>query len=684
MGQAYSLIMMGKVIVAFFVLYVIIPSRIIRFEKENCNFLDRLFISMIHCILITILVVYLLAYLNLYETFSIIGAYILIYLAIVWQRERNLSGLADAVGIKLVITILDMSEKGLKSVQELRAKVKYLIQSGMCRIREYSGIIRLNPLKAVFTVLVLSMAAYVRFHHAVTHFYLGTSDSYVVMTWTKYLGSNTVFNDGIYPYGIQAVFTVLHKVFFIDPYFITRFIGPLFGFLIVLSLYYVLKKNFQSTHLVLLAVFIYGTMTDSRLLIDTWRQISALPMEFAMVFFLPGLHYLNMFFKTTQDRYLYLAGECAALTVLIHPYVTVYLGVGYAIICALNFKTVFTFKVFKQMTAVMSAAIFIGFLPLLVALLQGQEFDESLGYAQSQVSAAPDGLSFLERLSSFREVNPLILIFLFSALILLAGYVYLFKIRKDHKKEDIYTEFKNGLVFILIGLVFYILLRAKSFGLPQIMDARRIGIFFSLFMITVFALLFLLFDFFIKRKKLNTIIKSLYCLVIVALIWQFTTNAIPQGDQMEYDEAAYNYINIRRYERALNWTIIAPVEQYQQSLGSGWHYEIWKFIQIISDPKSEELKIPTDLIFLFVEKIPLRTNEKISINDAQKEFPEIPVLSSKIYDDGENRRIIEAKAYYWAQEYMRKNDKMTVYFENEKFIVYKLEQDGANPLNLLD
>lgn len=684
MSQAYSLIMMGKVIVAFFVLYVIIPARIIRFEKENSNLLDRLFISMIHCTLLTILVVYLLAYLNLYETFSIIGAYILIYLAVVWQRERNLSGLADAVGIKLVITILDMSEKGLRSVKELRSKVNSLVQSGICRIREYLSIIRLNPFKAVFTVLVLSIAAYVRFHHAVTHFYLGTSDSYVVMTWTKYLGSNTVFNDGIYPYGIQAVFTVLHKLFFIDPYFIARFIGPLFGFLIVLSLYYVLKRNFQNTHLVLLAVFIYGTLTDSRLLIDTWRQISALPMEFAMVFFLPGIHYLNMFFKTAQDRYLYFAGECAALTVLIHPYVTVYLGIAYAIICVLNFRTVFTSKVFKQMAAVMSAAIIIGLSPLLVALLQGQEFDESLGYAQSQVSVASDGLGFFERLSGFREANPFILIFLFSALILLAGYIYLFKIKKDNKKGDIFTEFKNSLIFILIGLTFYILLRSKNLGLPQIMDARRIGIFFSLFMITVFSLLMLFFDFFLKKRKLNTITKSLYCLVIVMLIWQFTTNAVPQGDQMEYDEAAYNYINIRRYERALNWTIIAPVEQYQQSLGSGWHYEIWKFIQIMSDPKSEELRIPTDVIFLFVEKIPLRTNEKISINDAQKKFPETPDLSSKIYDDGESRRIIEAKAYYWAQEYMQKNDNMTVYFENEKFIVYKLEQDGANPLNLLN
>lgn len=680
MSQLYSLAMMIKIIFVFFVLYSFIPAQIIRFEKESRDMLDKVFISMVHCTLITIIIVYFLAFIKLYETISIIAAYIITYFIIIWFRNRTLSGLADAAGLKIIITLLDLSEKRLGLIIQLKRRFRYILKRSFRDAKKYLKYIFLNPFGGILSIVALLIAAYIRFHHSMTHFYLGASDSYVVLAWAKYLGSNDVFKEGIYPYGIEAIISALHKVFLIDPYYITRFIGPLAGFLIVLSVYYVVKKNFNNMHLVLLAVFIYGTVNDSRLLGDTWRQISALPMEYAIIFFLPGLHFMNLFYKTSKNSYLFLAGECVALTLLIHPYVTVFLGISYIIVTLLNIRSFLNLKVFKKIALVMSGSIFLGVLPMLIAMLQGKKFHSTLGYIQEQVTKAPvDDLGFFERISRFQETNPFVLIPFVVILMLLFVYI----IRRMIKKDNM-DDMQKSLIFILTALAFYVLLRARSLGLPLVMDVGRIGIFLSMVMIIVFSLSALIFDYLISNKLVNRFLKSVYCILVIFFICRYTAwGTAHKGFQMEYDEAVYNYVNIKRNESALKWTIISPVEQYQQVLGYGWHFELWEFVYALSDPDKNKLTIPTDYIFLFIEKIPLRTKETITIEDAQKDFPEIPKLVSGIYMNRESRRILEAKAYYWAQDFMQKHNNMTIYFENERFIVYKIEQDGEKPLNLL-
>ncbi len=141
-------------------------------------------------------------------------------------------------------------------------------------------------------------------------------------------------------------------------------------------------------------------------------------------------------------------------------------------------------------------------------------------------------------------------------------------------------------------------------------------------------------------------------------------------------------MKIKKEFPILNWTIISPVEQYQQSFGYGWHYNLWEFVQDVIEDAKEEVKIPTDYVFLFVEKYPLNSTQRINEQDSAEKFPIITGQLDKYYTEYNNRRIIEAKAYYWAEEYIKEHDFMKVYMDTEVMTVYMIKQDGEKPYNL--
>jgi len=156
---------------------------------------------------------------------------------------------------------------------------------------------------------------------------------------------------------------------------------------------------------------------------------------------------------------------------------------------------------------------------------------------------------------------------------------------------------------------------------------------------------------------------------------------VPVGNQQEYDDAVSAYFEIKRDYPRHDWTIISPVEQYNQSLGYGWHYELWEFVRLMSDNKS--LVIPTSYVFLFVEKKPFLSKQLLDVKDAQKPFTAIYENPTMYYTEVDSRRILEAKAYVWAEKYMKSHDNMKIFIENDLMKIYVIEQDTKKKVDLL-
>ncbi len=675
----YSLGILAKLILVFLLLYAVLPVKALKNKITSTFTIEKFFIGFVHANFITIMIVHFLSFIKIYEFFSLIFCYYAVYILYKWLNSKYITKenkpILNIIFLDKYYEILDMydSPKGLR--KELSGRLKSSFLAFLDSIRNKFKSFISNPLNSIALLIILAVGAYIRFHHSINHLYLGASDSYVHLAWVKYLGNNDIYKDGIYPYGYHAIISAINKIFFIDPYFIVRFIGAMEGIIILLSIYYLVKVSFNNKPWlawVSLGLYVAGL----QLPIDVWRQVSALPQEYAIIFFLPGMHSFRMYLKDDSKHYFILSLECFAITLLVHPYVTVFLAIGYIITYLVYYERFLNFRFVLKTFIGMALAGFVGILPLIVGAILGMEFHGSLGYIQ-RVAELPDKISLSEILrfnepsSALKLLIPIIMIFILILILIRL------KLRKNMLNEK--EKFRIILIFILLAITFYLLYRAPYLGLPVLMDINRIGIFLSIVVVIIFVMPFIILDFFGIKKAINMILHSLIIAGLCLITVSYSKITIPQGFQLEYDEAVYNYVTIKRDYQYLNWTIISPVEQYQQSLGYGWHYNLWELVKKLED--GEDLTFPTDYVFIFVEKKPLWSDEYVSEEYAKQGFPEEQEESVQYYYGG-NRIIIQSIAYYWAESFMQNNDNMKIYFDNDIFRVYVIEQDWTNPVVL--
>lgn len=669
----------SRVAITFFLLYAFIPSKIIRFDEKQAGLdgMDKFFISLIQANFVTIVLIHLLAAIRIYETFSLVLGYIavvFIYFKII-TRVRKKDSLEDKANP--IARALDSMDSNGGAWNAVKNKIKARFKKTLSTLK--SGMVRFikNPIPAVLVAVFFAFGAFVRFSHSFSHLYYGASDAYVHLAWVKYIGNNVLYADGVYPLGYNMIISALEKIFFTDPHTIIRFIGGIGGFLIILSIYYVLRKYFKSSVIpALIGVAVYVATTE--LPVNVWRQMSALPLEYAMIFMLPGMHFLLTYFRTKENKFLYLAAQVLALTLLIHLYVSVFLVIGYLAVCIFYLPRFFSFKLLGKFAGVMTGAAVIGLLPIGAGLLSGIEMhgpsiDFILESAGRDPQARFNPFGYIESETGFLVMLAALL---FAVIISLVG---LFYNKKDNRQKAL-----AGLAFAFTTLFVYIQYRSEEFGVPSLMETSRTGIFLGLLAAFTIAVAIGLLDIIPVHKIIKSILKAVAGITVFVLTVNISAlGTLPEGAKLEYDEAAYSYMEIKKGYPALNWTIVSPVEQYPQVIGHGWHYELWEFVMDVTEEKPNELKIPTDYVFWFVEKYPLNSEVRITMEDALQPFPEITENLDDFYTVAEKRRIIQARAYFWLEDYMEKNDNVVIYRDTEHMRIYKLVQDGSNPINLV-
>lgn len=247
--------------------------------------------------------------------------------------------------------------------------------------------------------------------------------------------------------------------------------------------------------------------------------------------------------------------------------------------------------------------------------------------------------------------------------------------------------------YIMIGLGYNFLLLAMTafpqLGLPSIVDNGRLSIFFSYTALVCFSqaadgILVLMGKFIPWTKPLQFIsmILALGAVGYTVSPGQLRVRDV-SASELQTDGAALCVFDIMENYPYQKWTIVSCNEERNMVSPVAWHYEAADFLWDIEDyGTAEKIYIPTQYVFFFVEKNVLNYALEPEFTQldghvsAEWASYDLPWRNQLDHYSGTNRIIINSRLYYWAQEYMeRYPNEMKIYYEDEDFVCYFIEQN---------
>ena len=159
------------------------------------------------------------------------------------------------------------------------------------------------------------------------------------------------------------------------------------------------------------------------------------------------------------------------------------------------------------------------------------------------------------------------------------------------------------------------------------------------------------------------------------------------SEMLETDGAVYCLGKIIKENEDKTWTILSANDELRMIDNHGYHYETLELLKEMKSYPESRITIPTKYIYVYVEKIPVDytveyegSGQRISREGAAETLPQ---FSGIVSYTGRYRWIIMSKMYYWAEEFRKLfPEDMSIYYEDEEFICYKLVQNTSNLYNL--
>lgn len=231
-----------------------------------------------------------------------------------------------------------------------------------------------------------------------------------------------------------------------------------------------------------------------------------------------------------------------------------------------------------------------------------------------------------------------------------------------------------------------VMMAARAFGLPPLMDSNRGSIYFAYSLAIVASFLvdavLALCCLPLKRKVIMNVL-SLVCLALaIGYLWQNDRLKKPRDTRAQImNENIVCLTNIIKGEKDYTWTIVSANDETQMGIDHGYHYETIVFLEEMEGAESDDMiRIPTEKVYFFIEKYPVdysiryaESGQSISEEGAARPLPANNGI--RMYQ-GEKRWIVMSRMFYWAQEFQRMYpNEMDVYFETDQFICYRIEQN---------
>lgn len=342
-----------------------------------------------------------------------------------------------------------------------------------------------------------------------------------------------------------------------------------------------------------------------------------------------------------------------------------------------------------------------------VSDLPSAQENESGGQTQTETTApAVPKVSFGEKIrkipgkakNALSEMSSRILEFIIKLDVKNIGYMILASFALLLLLGFIFCVFRQpgyGAMLMSMGFCMWIvtiLLCANVFGLPPLMDGARCSIYYVyLLSAALTALADGLLYMVLPLRKLRLVRNAVSLAVAAAvLMGMFQNHMIKQSDFSSgfvMNGAITCLSNIIHENEDKTWTIVSANDETQMGLDHGWHYETITFLRGMETlEKNTKVIIPTKTVYFFIEKIPgdyavsyAKSGQSISRKGASRSLPNVGGIG--MYQ-GEGRWIVMSRMYYWAQAFMELYpNEMKVYYEDNKFICYKIEQNMYHQYN---
>ena len=336
-----------------------------------------------------------------------------------------------------------------------------------------------------------------------------------------------------------------------------------------------------------------------------------------------------------------------------------------------------------------------------VSDLPSAQENESGGQTQTETTApAVPKVSFGEKIrkipgkakNALSEMSSRILEFIIKLDVKNIGYMILASFALLLLLGLVFCIFRQpgyGAMLMSMGFCMWIvtiLLCAGVFGLPPLMDGARCSIYYVyLLSAALTALADGLLYMVLPLRKLRLVRNAVSLAVAAAvLMGMFQNHMIKQSDFSSgfvMNGVITCLSNIIHENEDKTWTIVSANDETQMGVDHGWHYETITFLRGMETlEKNTKVIIPTKTVYFFIEKIPLdysvtydKSGQSISRKGASRSLPNVGGIG--MYQ-GEGRWIVMSRMYYWAQAFMELYpNEMKVYYEDNKFICYKIEQN---------
>lgn len=470
--------------------------------------------------------------------------------------------------------------------------------------------------------------------------------------------------------------------------------------------------------------------------------------------------------KFYWDENLFLFGMALTATLIIHFYITMmtfFLCFSFGIFAL---RKIFCPKRIVPLLAVVLCGILIAALPMAGALASGIPFQGSIGWAMNVINGtdiengrtqeAQDKAETNDTREGVKEVKQGDIKSYGSKLFNLckekAKIVYKEGYKNLYKKERAWwiialTALSTALWFlcwltmiplerlsklkvnkscferypgvILASILFMVIYAAPFLGLPELIAGTRLCSTEQLLILAVLVIpVDMVFSLLAIPRRIwwqrFLQVASILCTggIYAAAMLLGVYHGFLYYEMTRYNASVMTTSSITRELPPNTYTVISPTDDLYALINYGWHEELSLFIEKI---RKEEYILPTEYIFLYVEKKPIHyaqfhfckgpswlgsekyaplyifsglpfsqcpeiQTSEISKSDADKEMDS---LGWEIYTDPESRTILESKIYQWCQRFAELYpSELKTYYEDEDFVCYYFRQEPNSPYNL--
>lgn len=253
-----------------------------------------------------------------------------------------------------------------------------------------------------------------------------------------------------------------------------------------------------------------------------------------------------------------------------------------------------------------------------------------------------------------------------------------------------YTEKMEGaasLSLIAAEIILGLILVSGSLGWPMLMEPYRVCIY-AAYLIPAIAVMALdgaaQLLYLVRSEKLQGAVA--FVLAVVFLVVGSQVDLLRGsfgGGSLEMNEAILCTTNILRDNQGYNdkWTIVSANDELRMIEKYGRHTETIDFLEDMEYWNSnKEVTIPTERVYFYIEKIPLNYANgyggEIPVVSEEEAAKPLPTNTGINAYNGPDRAVTMSRMYYWAQEFRKLYpNEMKVYFENERFVCYYIEQN---------